>query len=145
MEKQAILDQKGCMYSPHVQGMIAGQELLIKNSDATLHNIHALPTVNSEFNFAMPKVVKEKAIRIDKPEHAMYIKCDVHPWMGGYVSVLPHPFVSLTVLKGKFEIKNLPAGTYLLEAWHEKLGSLTSTVEVREGEISESNFSFSKL
>ena len=63
-ETPAVLDQKGCMYSPHVQGMMAGQELLIKNSDATLHNIHALPTVNSEFNFAMPKVVKEKAIKI---------------------------------------------------------------------------------
>ena len=91
-ETPAILDQNGCMYSPHVQGMMAGQELLIKNSDATLHNIHALPTVNSEFNFAMPHVVKEKAIKIAKPEHAMYIKCDVHPWMKSYVSIFNHPY-----------------------------------------------------
>ncbi len=49
-ETQAVLDQNGCMYSPHVQGMMKGQELLIKNSDATLHNIHGMPTINAEFN-----------------------------------------------------------------------------------------------
>ena len=68
---QAVIDQKGCVYTPHVQGIMAGQELLIKNSDATLHNIHGLPKINSEFNFAMPKVVKEKVIKIEKVENEM--------------------------------------------------------------------------
>ena len=117
---QAVLDQNGCMYSPHVQGMMAGQELLIKNSDATLHNIHALPTINSEFNFAMPKVVKEKAIKIAKPEHAMYIKCDVHPWMKSYVSVFNHPYFSVTDDTGHYQIDNIPTGTYEVIAWQEK-------------------------
>ena len=63
-ETQAVLDQNGCTYSPHVQGMIAGQELLIKNSDATLHNIHSMAKINDQFNFAMPKVVKEKSLII---------------------------------------------------------------------------------
>ena len=61
-----ILDQNGCIYNPHVFGMVAGQELLIKNNDATLHNIHSRPNVNKEFNFAIPKVVKEKKSTLHK-------------------------------------------------------------------------------
>ena len=84
----AVLDQKGCIYMPHVFGMVAGQELLIKNSDATLHNIHSMPKVNKEFNFAMPKVVKEKKATFSKSEpDPFYIKCDVHPWMKTWVLV----------------------------------------------------------
>ena len=59
-KSQAVLDQNGCVYTPHVMGVMKGQEILIKNSDATLHNIHGLPKINTEFNFAMPKVLKEK-------------------------------------------------------------------------------------
>ena len=95
-DTQAVLDQNGCMYSPHVQAIQVGQELLIKNSDATLHNIHSMPKINPVFNFAMPKVVKEKSIKIEKAEHAMYIKCDVHPWMKAYISVFDHPYFSVT-------------------------------------------------
>ena len=72
------------------------------------------------------------------------IKCDVHPWMGGYVSVLHHPIFSLTAPNGKFEIRDLPAGTYQIEAWHEKLGTQTATVTVNEGETSTSDFAFSR-
>ena len=119
-ESQAILDQNGCLYSPHVQGMMAGQHLLIKNSDATLHNIHGLPKLNSEFNFAMPKVVKEKAIVINKPEHPIYIKCDVHPWMKSYISVFDHPYFSVTDEAGNYKTENIPNGTYEVVAWQEK-------------------------
>ena len=148
-ETQAVLDQNGCMYSPHVQGMMAGQELLIKNSDATLHNIHALPTVNSEFNFAMPHVVKEKAIKIAKPEHAMYIKCDVHPWMKSYISIFNHPYFSVTDDTGHYQIDNIPPGTYKVIAWQEKFKdketeewkTLNATVTIDDGDISQ-DFTF---
>ena len=148
-ETQAVLDQSGCMYLPHVQGMMAGQELLIKNSDATLHNIHALPTINSEFNFAMPKVVKEKAIKIAKPEHAMYIKCDVHPWMKSYISIFDHPYFSVTDDTGHYQIENIPPGTYKVIAWQEKFKdketkewqTLNAMVTIGDEDISE-DFTF---
>ena len=138
-DTQAVLDQKGCMYSPHVQAIQTGQELLIKNSDATLHNIHSMPKINPVFNFAMPKVVKEKSIKIEKAEHAMYVKCDVHPWMKAYISVFDHPYFSVTDDSGRYQIDNVPPGTYEVVAWHErdikrKGYTQTETVEIIEGD-----------
>ena len=150
-KEQATLDQKGCMYIPHVQGIMSGQELLIKNSDPTLHNIHGLPKLNSEFNFAMPKVVKEKVIKIEKPEHAVYIKCDVHPWMKSYISVFDHPYFSVTDETGNYKIDNIPPGTYEVVVWQEKFKdketkkwkTLNKSITIGEGNT-EQNFTFVK-
>ena len=131
----AVLDQKGCIYMPHVFGMVAGQELLIKNSDATLHNIHSMPKVNKEFNFAMPKVVKEKKATFSKSEpDPFYIKCDVHPWMKTWVLVSDHPYFAVTDAKGNFSIEGIPAGTYEVVCWQEKFGKRTLTAEVTIGD-----------
>ena len=146
---QAVIDQNGCVYIPHVQGIMAGQELLIKNSDATLHNIHGLPKINSEFNFAMPKVVKEKAIKIDKVENFIKIKCDVHPWMNSYISVFGHPFFSVTDDTGSFKIENIPPGEYEVIAWQEKFKdkktkewkTLSASVTIGDGDTTQ-NFTF---
>ena len=118
-KEPAILDQKGCIYVPHVLGVMKGQDVLIKNSDATLHNIHGLPEENSEFNFAMPKVVKEKTITLAKSETAFKVKCDVHPWMNAYVQVFDHPYFSVTSKDGSYKIENVPPGTYEIIAWQE--------------------------
>ena len=150
-ETPAILDQNGCIYSPHVQGIMNGQNLIIKNSDATLHNIHGLPKINSEFNFAMPKVVKEKAIKIDKPEHPIFIKCDVHPWMKSYISVFDHPYFAVTNDTGYFKIDNIPPGKYNVIAWQEKFKdkktkewkTLSASVTIGEGETNQ-DFTFVK-
>ena len=150
-ESQAILDQNGCTYSPHIQGMMAGQKLLIKNSDATLHNIHGLPKINSEFNFAMPKVVKEKTLTIKKAEHPIYIKCDVHPWMKSYISVFDHPYFAVTDDTGYYKIDNIPPGTYEIIAWQEKFRdkktkewkTLNASVSIGEGD-SRQDFTFVK-
>src|SRR2546426_3054134 len=49
-----VLDQVGCLYEPYVMGVMVNQKFKIKNSDATLHNVHATPKINTEFNFAQP-------------------------------------------------------------------------------------------
>ena len=113
-KEAAVIDQKGCIYIPHVFAMQAGQELLIKNSDPTLHNIHSMPKVNKEFNFAMPKVVKEKKSTFEKSEDPFYIKCDVHPWMKSWALVSDHPYFAITDTNGSYLIDNIPAGTCLL-------------------------------
>ncbi len=141
-----ILDQKGCVYVPHVFGMIAGQQLLIKNSDATLHNIHSLPKINKEFNFAMPKVVKEKKSTFSKSEpDPFYIKCDVHPWMKTWVLVSDHPYFAVTDAKGNFSIDGIPAGTYEVVCWQEKFKKkpLTKSVIIGDGETVQ-DFTFTR-
>ena len=137
-----VLDQKGCMYLPHVMGIMVGQAYRILNSDGILHNVHALPKINKGFNRAMPPTVKEASATFDKPEAIFGIKCDVHPWMSAYVGVFTHPFFSVTGKEGKFTISGLDAGTYEITAWHEKLGMQTASVTVGASDTKTQNFKF---
>ncbi len=126
----AVIDQKGCTYHPHVFGVVAGQNIEIINSDATLHNIHSLPEKNEAFNLGMPVQGMKYTKKFDKPEVMIHIKCDVHGWMSAYCGVVAHPFFAVTAADGTYTIKNLPAGTYTIEAWHEKFGTQTQQVTV---------------
>ncbi|HUG55057.1 MAG TPA: carboxypeptidase regulatory-like domain-containing protein [Vicinamibacteria bacterium] len=128
------LDQKGCQYFPHMVAVQAGQPIKITNSDETLHNIHPRPTVNEEFNIGQPRKGMESTKTFTKREIMIPVGCDVHPWMRSYVSVLDHPFHAVTKEDGTFEIKDLPAGEYEIEAVHEKLKSTTGRVTVKDGE-----------
>ena len=137
-----VLDQRGCQYYPHVFGIQAGQPLKILNSDETLHNIHALPKTNEEFNIGQPFKGMETVKKFEKPEVPVRFKCDVHKWMGAYAAVLNHPFFATTGDQGTFEIKSLPAGTYVIEAWHEKYGPQTQSVTVTGSESKTVDFTF---
>ena len=139
------LDQNGCVYSPHVIGLQAGQPLKILNSDATMHNIHGLPKVNREFNFGMPKSLKEKTIKFDKPENVFVVKCDVHPWMKSYAQVFDHPYFAVTAKDGSFSIKNVPDGTYKAVAWQERFNkrTLSQSVTLKGGKAT-LNFTFER-
>lgn len=125
-----VLNQEGCVYSPHVSGVMTGQKLVIRNSDPTLHNVHALPKNNEEFNQGQPFQGMELEKEFTSEEVMVRFKCDVHPWMGAYMAVLDHPFFSVSGADGSFEIDGLPAGDYVLEAWHETLGTQTQSVSV---------------
>jgi len=139
-----VIDQKGCQYHPHVFGMQTGQMMLIKNSDDTLHNIHALPNNNDEFNKGQPSGSADMKKTFTKPEVMVKFKCDVHPWMSAYVGVLDNPFYSVTGTDGTFSLKNLPAGEYEIVAWHEKYGEQTAKVKVGDGEAKTQDFKFAK-
>lgn len=138
-----VMDQKGCIYDPHVFAVRAGQPLKMLNSDGIMHNVHALPATNKPFNMAMPPSRTEATETFEKPEDPFKIKCDVHPWMNAYVAVMSHPFYAVTGTDGKFEIADLPAGTYTLEAWHEKLGTTTQEVTVGADESKTADFKLS--
>ena len=138
-----VMDQNGCRYKPHVMGIMAGQEFKILNSDGLLHNVHALPKVNRTFNMAMPANRTEASEKFGKVEEIFKIKCDVHPWMNAYIAVLDHPFFDTTGSDGAFEIKDLPAGTYEITAWHEKLGAKTATVTVSADGTGTADFTLS--
>jgi plastocyanin len=137
-----VLDQKGCVYVPHVMGIMVGQAYKILNSDGILHNVHALPKINRGFNRPMPATVKEASATFDKPEAVFQIKCDVHPWMSAYVGAFTHPFFSVTGTDGKFTISGLDPGTYEITAWHERLGTQTASVTVAANETKTQNFKF---
>src|SRR4029079_17700966 len=99
----AVLDQKGCQYHPHVTGIQVGQPLQIKNSDATLHNVHAMPTVNSQFNEGQPVQGMVSTKKFDKWKMTpSRVKCSVHGWMKSFMSVLPHPYWGVSQMNGTF-------------------------------------------
>jgi plastocyanin len=136
------MDQHGCQYKPHVMGIMVGQPFKVLNSDGILHNVHALPKVNATFNMAMPPTRKEASATFGKEEGMFVIKCDVHPWMQSYMGVFSHPFFAVTGPDGKYTIKDLPAGTYEIEAWHEKLGVQKSKVTVGASDTQTASFKF---
>jgi plastocyanin len=137
-----ILDQKSCRYHPHVFGVRAGQPVEIANSDPTLHNVHGVATANQEFNF--PQAVPGMKTRrtFTRREIMVTFKCDVHNWMRAYAGVLDHPYFAVTADGGRFELKGVPAGTYTIEAWHEKLGTQTERVTLGEKEKKDVSFTF---
>lgn len=141
-KEPVVMDQVGCRYIPRALGLMVNQPFKILNSDGVLHNVHALPKVNRSFNMAMPPTRKEAMEKFTKAEGVFAIKCDVHPWMQAYVGVFDHPFFAVTGKDGKFKIADLPAGTYEIEAWHEKLGTQKGSVTVGASDTQTVNFEF---
>src|SRR5205085_5622269 len=118
----------GCMYKPHVVALQVGQELVVRNSDGVLHNINARPKNNQGFNIGQPVKGMENKKMFAKTEVMIPIKCDVHPWMAGWIGVQNHPFAAVSDETGSFSLKGLPAGTYTIEAWPENYGTTTQSV-----------------
>ena len=138
---EAILDQKGCIYTPHVIAVQANQIVTFLNSDPTLHNVHAVCKVNPPFNVGMAVKGQKVSRFFGKPE-IVKMKCDVHSWMSSYIGVFDNPFHVVTDDAGRFAIEGLPAGTYEIEAWHETYGAKKQTVTLTDGQRQDVAFSF---
>lgn len=136
-----LVQQKGCMYEPHVMAVRANQPLEVVNADATSHNIHPQPANNREWNKAEPPGTKMEE-SFAREEVAIPVKCNLHPWMKSYIAVFKHPFFAVTGKDGSFDLSNLPPGTYTIKAWHEKLGTATQTVTIGGTEQKEISFVF---
>lgn len=120
---KAVLDQSGCLYEPRVLAVMIGQGLEIRNGDATMHNVHVRPVDNREWNRSQVSGGTPIEESFAREEIGIPFRCNVHPWMRAYVSVLRHPFFSVTGEDGRFAISGLPPGEYTLAVWHEKLGT----------------------
>lgn len=129
-----VIDQKGCVFSPHVSVAMVGQPVDFVNSDDLLHNVRTVSKANKLFNIAQPVQGMKTTKKFDQSEIGIQLRCDVHFWMVSYIHVLSHPYFAVTGEDGNFSIQGLPAGTYTLEMWHEKLGTQSQTVTVVDGD-----------
>ena len=139
----AVLDQKGCVYTPQTVAIQTGQKLLVKNSDMCIHNVDFTPTVpgNLPHNDVQMAGAPDLTYTFARPEMFIMYKCDVHPWMRAWVSVFDSPYLAVSDKEGKFVIKNVPPGKYTVEANHRKLGAQTQDVEVADKDVTV-NFNF---
>jgi plastocyanin len=143
-KEPVVISQKGCEYEPHVLAVRANQPLEVVNGDPTTHNIHPIPANNREWNKAeTPGGKVEEAFT--REEIAIPVKCNIHPWMRGYIAVFNHPYFAVTKADGTFDMPTLPPGTYKVTAWHEKLGTASQTISIGPNETKELTFAFKSM
>jgi len=145
-KEPAVLDQVGCQYTPHVVPVMVGQAINVKNSDEFAHNVHLLPKVNKELNIQQPNVDPGKALPPLKTPEKFRVKCDIHPWMTAFIVGFEHPWYGVSKDDGTFAMNTagLPDGEYVVEAWHERLGTKEGKVTVKGGK-GEVSFTFKPL
>lgn len=137
-----VIDQKDCMYLPHVLGVMVGQQLKIVSSDPTTHNIHFMSTQNPNFNQTQPPGAPPITHKFTRPEIMILVHCNEHPWMSAYVAVTSNPFYAVTGAEGSFTIPNVPPGQYTIASWTATFGTQDQKVTVRAGQSTELNFTF---
>jgi hypothetical protein len=138
----AILDQHGCLYTPRVLGMRAGQTLSVKNSDPVSHNIHPMPKDNREWSEQQSPGAPDLQRKFARQEIMIPVKCDVHKWMRAYIGVVPHPYFAVTGANGSFELRNVPPGDYTIAVWHEKLGQRTFPIHLAASATAAVDFNY---
>ncbi len=117
------LDNKNCVFVPHVLFVRPGQSVDVTNSDQTGHNANFNFFNNEPVNFLVPPGGK-KNLPVSKDEPApIPVDCNIHNWMRAHVIVQDHPYVGISGEDGVLEIANLPVGPVTLRVWHE-LGTI---------------------
>jgi hypothetical protein len=127
-ETPVVIDQKGCLYVPRVVGAQAWQPIEFLNSDPTLHNVHGQPKNSEAWNVALSRKGVERTIRVPTEEVMISVRCDLHPWMQGWIGVLDHPYFGVTGADGSVTLENVPPGDYVIAAWHERFGTREAKV-----------------
>ena len=136
------LDQKNCMYVPHVMAVMAGQALKIVSSDPTTHNIHFMSNQNPNWNQTQPPGAPPLIHKFAHAEIMVMVHCNEHPWMSAYVAVTSNPFYSVTGDAGTFTIANVPPGEYTLAGWTATFGTQDQKVTVKAGQATQVTFTF---
>jgi plastocyanin len=140
--EKATLSQDECMYRPRVQGVVDGQKLEIRNADPVLHNVHTYEGARTLFNVAQVPGTPNIEKTFTQNGVLLKFKCDVHQWMTGFVWVQNNGYFAVSDKDGKFDIKDVPVGTWDVEAWHERFGTKTGKVTVVKGKPAEIKFEF---
>jgi plastocyanin len=125
-----VIDQKGCLYDPHIAAVMVGQPLQFRNSDTEAHNVHGRPRIVDAWNFLMSRPNSTRDVSFDNPEVGIPVSCDIHPWMRAYVSVFDNPYFAVTPRDGTVTLRSVPPGDYVVAAWHETLGTLVRPVSL---------------
>ncbi len=136
------IKQEGCRYVPHMAAVMTGQPVRFEDRDQTLHNIHPMPKQNREWNQSQMPNSQPLDKVFSNPELMIPVKCNQHPWMRMYLSVIGNPFFAVTDKDGKFSLQGLPPGTYTIAAVQEKYGEKTQTITVGAKDDKTVNFAF---
>jgi plastocyanin len=136
------MDQKGCLFEPHVLGIQTGQELRVTNSDPVTHNIHPRAEVNREWNHSQGGGDPPIERRFAKQEVMIPVKCNIHSWMHAWIGVADSPYFAVTGTDGTFALKNVPPGDYTIEVWQERLGKQEQHVTVSAASKQDLNIEF---
>ncbi len=143
--RPALLNQKGCRYTPHVIAIQQGGSVAFLNSDATVHNIHTMPTQPGNASTDISEPADSSAARTQlfpTPEVMIPVRCNNHPWMSAFINVAPNPWFAVTGAEGTFTITGLPPGTYTLAAVQEKLGEKDLQITVAPKSVISASFTF---
>jgi plastocyanin len=138
----AVLDQKGCMYDPRVVALMTNQPLAFKNTDPVTHNVHPMPRDNHPWNRSLAAGENPYVTTFAHPELAIPVACNIHPWMRAFLFLFDNPYFAVTSKSGTFDLKNLPPGTYTIEAWHERFGTEDQIVTIAPKESKSLSFTF---
>ena len=126
----ARIDQINKAFVPRVLPILKGRGVTFLNSDALLHSVHGYRGRTSLFNQAMPAGAKPMTKTFNEPGEVAVL-CNVHPEMVAYIIVLETPYAAVTAADGRYEITNVPPGSYTLKTWHEKLTPVSKTVTIQ--------------
>jgi plastocyanin len=137
-----VIEQRGCIYHPRMTAAMVGQTLRLVNSDATLHNITGVSQKGNRFSLGQPGAGMSFDFTLKDPEMLMLVRCQVHKWMLGYIGVVSNPFFDVTKSDGTFTLRNVPAGKYTVETWHERYGRHSKEVEVSDGGTAVVDFTY---
>ncbi len=146
LNSERILNQKTCVFKPHVVLVGVNQPLVVINSDPTLHNVRTVSLFNdivSRVQIAFPgSPVPKDTLWFNEPEIIETV-CDVHGWMKAYIHVVEHPYYTITDENGSFNLTGVPPGQYTLKVWHETLGEIEQEVTVKDSQTAEATFYYS--
>jgi plastocyanin len=136
------IDQSGCVYVPHVVAVTTHTPIQVHNSDSATHNSATITQANVSWNETQTVGGAPLQRVFARPEVALALKCNLHPWMKVYVAIFNHPYFQVTGKDGSFTLKNVPPGNYTLTAWQERYGTVEQPITVAAGTSQTVSLSF---